>query len=171
MNMKILAFVTPPSIYHGCSTCRMFWEEKFTSSTMKVFANFTVRKHREINDGDKYITIYISLNFGSLDNIKIKSSEPKDYLERSGKGFITSLGLNKIRRSKKIKKERFAITNVSIKEIYNIIKEFEDLPYEGYVRKRSKQMPTDSYFYPVRQLCKVYDGIQYVRWPCKNANE
>ena len=30
MNMNILAVVTPPSIYHGCSTRKTFWEEKFT---------------------------------------------------------------------------------------------------------------------------------------------
>ena len=30
MNMKLLSVVTPPSIYHGCSTWKMFWEEKFT---------------------------------------------------------------------------------------------------------------------------------------------
>ena len=30
MNMKILAVVTPPSIYHGCSTRKTSLEEKFT---------------------------------------------------------------------------------------------------------------------------------------------
>ena len=30
MNMKLLEVVTPPSIYHGCSTRKAFWEEKFT---------------------------------------------------------------------------------------------------------------------------------------------
>ena len=29
-NMKLLAVVTPPSIYHGCSTRKTFREEKFT---------------------------------------------------------------------------------------------------------------------------------------------
>ena len=28
--MKFLVVVTPPSIYHGCSTRKTFWEEKFT---------------------------------------------------------------------------------------------------------------------------------------------
>ena len=28
--MKILVVVTPPSIYHGCSTQKTLWEEKFT---------------------------------------------------------------------------------------------------------------------------------------------
>ena len=30
MNMKLLAVVTPLSIYHGCSTRTTFWEGKFT---------------------------------------------------------------------------------------------------------------------------------------------
>ena len=38
--------------------------------------------------------------------------------------------------------------------ISKIIKEFEKLPYEGYVWKRSTNKPTDSYFYPQRQLAK-----------------
>ena len=29
MNMKILAVLTPPYIYHGCSTWKTFWEGKF----------------------------------------------------------------------------------------------------------------------------------------------
>ena len=30
INMKFLVVVTPLSIYHGCSTRKTFWEEKFT---------------------------------------------------------------------------------------------------------------------------------------------
>ena len=30
INMKLLVFVTPLSIYCGCSTPKTFWEEKFT---------------------------------------------------------------------------------------------------------------------------------------------
>ena len=79
--------------------------------------------------------------------MKITSSEPKDYLGRLGKGLITSLVIKTIRKSNKIKKARFAIDNVILKDLYNITKEFEYLSYEGYVRKRSKRMPTDSYFF------------------------
>ena len=60
--------------------------------------------------------------------------------------MITSLGLKTIRRSNKNKKTRHAITNVSLKDIYNIIKDCENLPYEGYVRKIFKHEPTYSYF-------------------------
>ena len=70
--------------------------------------------------------------------MKIKSSEPKYYLVRSGKVLINSLGIKTIVRSKKKKKARYDITNVILKEISKSIKEFEKLPYEGYVRKRTK---------------------------------
>ena len=55
--------------------------------------------------------------------MKITSLEPKDCIGRSVNGFITSMGLNTIIRSKKKKKGRYAITNVSLKDIYKIVKE------------------------------------------------
>ena len=36
MNMKLLSVITTPSIYHGCSTRKTFWEEKFTSVKIKI---------------------------------------------------------------------------------------------------------------------------------------
>ena len=84
MNMKLLAVVTPQYIYHGCSTQKMFWDENFTPANMKNCGCCNVRKYREIKDGDKYITLEISLDFVSLDKIKITYSEPKYYLGRSG---------------------------------------------------------------------------------------
>ena len=98
--------------------------------------------------------MYIPLKFGSLDNTDIISSEPKDYLGSSGKRLITSLSLKTIRRSKKHKKARYAITNVGLKDISNIINEFEKLPYDGYLQKRSKHELTDGYSYMARYLAK-----------------
>ena len=55
INMKFLVVATPPSIYHGCSTLKMFWEEKFTgkkdlfqSVNMKNCGRRKVRKRKEI---------------------------------------------------------------------------------------------------------------------------
>ena len=82
MNINHLAVVTPPSIYHGCSTWKKFWEEKFTGEeklfsavNMKIFGHRNVRKHKEIEGSDKYVTLDISLKFDNLDKIKITSSE------------------------------------------------------------------------------------------------
>ena len=99
MNMKILSVLTPPSIYHGYSTRKTFWEEKFTGEeklfsavNMKICGRHNVRKQREVRGSDKYVTLDISLKFDSLDKMKIKSPQSKEKLERSGKGLITSMG-------------------------------------------------------------------------------
>ena len=105
----------------------MLWQENFTLVNMKNCGRRNVRKHREIKNGERYIILDISLRFCSLDKMKITSSDPKYYLVIPGKGLITSLGLNTIGKLKR-KKARYAITNVSLKEISNIIKEFEKLP-------------------------------------------
>ena len=133
MNMKLLSVVTLPYVYHGCSTRKKFWEEKFTyeekftlgefsSVNMKNCGCRNVRKHRELNGSDKYITLDVSLKFGSLENMKITSSDPKDKLGRSGKRLITSLGLKVKARPKKYKKSRYAIENFSMKYLSNIIR-------------------------------------------------
>ena len=70
MNMKILAGVTPPSNYHGCSIRKTLWEEKFTgeenfklgefsAENMKNCGRQNVRKHREIKGSEKYVTLDI----------------------------------------------------------------------------------------------------------------
>ena len=80
INMKLLRVLTQPSIYHGCSTRKTFWEEKFTLGefidvNMKNCGRSNVRKHRDIKSSDKYATLDIYLKFDSLDNMKITSSE------------------------------------------------------------------------------------------------
>ena len=82
--MKFLAVLTPPSIYHGCSTRKTFWEETFTgkedlvpSVNMKNCGFRKVRKHKEIKGSDKSVTLNISSNFDSLNKMKTISSESK----------------------------------------------------------------------------------------------
>ena len=84
------------------------------------------------------------MKFGSPEKMRITSSEPKGYLGISGKGLITPLGINTNVRSKRYKMASCVINNVSIKDLSKIIKEFEKLPYKGYVRKRPKHETTDS---------------------------
>ena len=124
MNMKLLAVVTPPSIYHGCSTQKTFWEENYTGEeklfsavNMKNCVRSNDRKHRYIKGSDKYVTLDISLKFDSLEKMKITSSESKDNFGRSGKGLITSLGLKAKVGSHKYKKARYAIGNVSKEDL------------------------------------------------------
>ena len=71
-------------------------------------------------------------------------------MERSGNGLITSLYFKIKARSQKYKKERYAIGNVSEKDISKIIKEFEKIEKLTYEKKRPKHESTDSYFYLAR---------------------
>ena len=158
MNMKLLEFVAPLFIYHGCYTRKTFWKGKitpggFTPVNMKNCGHRNVKKHRDINNGENYITLDILLKFGSLDKMKITSSEQGYYLGISGKGLITSLGLKTIGISKR-KKARYAITNVSMEDLSKLIKVFENFLLKSFVRKRPKHEPTDSYFYIARQISK-----------------
>ena len=58
----------------------MFWEENFTgnkylflSVNMKNCGRRKVRKHKEIKDSDKIVTLDISAKFDSLNNMESKS--------------------------------------------------------------------------------------------------
>ena len=58
INVKLVADVTPSSIYHGSSTWKAFWEEiftlgEFTAVKMKICGRRNVMKHIEIKGRDK----------------------------------------------------------------------------------------------------------------------
>ena len=63
-TMKSLAVVTPPSIYHGCSTRKIFWKEKFTPVHMRSCGHCNMRKHKEIKNDEQYISLDIHLELG-----------------------------------------------------------------------------------------------------------
>ena len=109
--MNFLVVLTPTSIYHGCSTRKTFWEEKFTgkkvlfqSVNMKICGRRKVRKHKEIKGSDKIVTLNISSKFDSLNKMKTTSSESKGKLGRSGKGLVTALDFKTKVRFAKIQK-------------------------------------------------------------------
>ena len=137
MNMKLLEVVTPPYIYHDCSTRTLFWEEEFTGEEEFTLGELTavnmkncgcknVRKLRDINGSDNYVTLYTLLKFDSLDKMIITSLESKFKLGRSGNGLITSLILKAKTRPNNYKKARYAIGNVIKKDLSKIIREFEN---------------------------------------------
>ena len=171
MNMKLLAVVTAPSIYHGCSTRKTFWEEKFTGEaklfsavTMKNCGRHNIRKHKDIKGSEKYVTLDILLKFGNMDKMKTTSSESKGKLERPGKELITSLGFKAKIRHQKYKKARCAIGNVSMKDLSNIIREFEKFEKLPYEKKRPKHEPTGSYCYLALQLAKCMMRADTLNW-------
>ena len=119
--MKLLV-VTPPSIYHGCSTRKTFWEEKFTGKKQDVFEPVNMRNcgkrnfrnHIEIKDSDERVTLKayenmyeilkFSEKFDNLDKMETTSLESKVKMEGSGKWLITALALKTKARSTKYKK-------------------------------------------------------------------
>ena len=111
---------------------------------MKNVSRRKVSKHKEIKGSDKIVTLNISSKFDSLNKIKFKSSESKGKLGISGKGLVTTLALNTKARSTEYKKTRYAIVNVSMKDLSNIIKEFEKIVRVPYVKRIPKHEPTSS---------------------------
>ena len=63
------------------------------NKNLREYLARNVMKQRDTKDSDNYITLDISLKFGSMEKMRITSLEPKYYLGRSGKGLLTSLGL------------------------------------------------------------------------------
>ena len=84
-----------------------------------------------------YEILNISENFDNLNKMETTSSESKVELEISRKGLVTALALKTKARSKKYKKARYAIGNVSMKDLSNKIKEFENC--QGTLFKKDPQ--------------------------------
>ena len=85
-------------------------------------------------------------------------------MERSGKGLINSLGLNAKARLQKHKKARYAIGNVSKKDLSRIIREFEKIKKLPYEKKRPKHEPTDRYFHLARHLANFMMRADTLNW-------
>ena len=78
--------------------------------------------------------------------------------------MIISLGFKAKVSPHKYKKARYAIRNVSKKDLSKLIKDFEKLPFESYEKKSPKHEPTDSYFYLARQLAKCMMRADALNW-------
>ena len=78
--------------------------------------------------------------------------------------MITSLGLKTKARSKKYKKARYSIRNVSEKDLSSIIMSFEKIEKLHYEKKRLKHEPTDSYFHLARQLSTCMMRSDNLNW-------
>ena len=78
--------------------------------------------------------------------------------------MVTDLLFKTKVRSPKHKKVRYAIGNVSEKELLKIIKEFEKIRKLAYEKKMPKHEPTHSYFHIVRQLAKCMMRSDQINW-------
>ena len=90
---------------------------------MKNCGQRNVRKHKEIKDSVECVTLNmyeimkISEKFDDLDKMETTSSESKVKMEGSGKWLVTALAIKTKARPTKYKKARYAIGNVSMKEL------------------------------------------------------
>ena len=137
---------------------------------MKKFGQRNVRKHKEIKGSDRCVTLNmyeilnISEKFDDPDKMKTTSSESKGNLGRSGKGLLTALVLKTNARSEKYKKARYAIVNVSKKDLFKIIKEFEIFDKLPYEKKRPNNEPTHIYFHLARHITKCMMRSNNLNW-------
>ena len=94
INMKFLVVVTPPSIYHGCSTRKTFWEENFSgkkdlfqSVNMKNCGCRKINKYKDIKGSDKIVTLNISAKFDSLNKMEPHIQIQKENWEDQERGW------------------------------------------------------------------------------------
>ena len=73
---------------------------------MKDYDCRNVRKQKEIKGSDKYVTLYISSNFDSLENMKITSSESKEKIGKIRKGVGCLFGFQGQSKAAKIQKSQ-----------------------------------------------------------------
>ena len=78
--------------------------------------------------------------------------------------MIISLGFKTKVWSQKYKKSRYAIGNVSEKDISKISKDFEKIEKLPYEKKRPKHEPTNSYFHLVREIAKCMMISDNLNW-------
>ena len=71
---------------------------------------------------------------------------------RKGVGYLS--GFQGQCKATKTKKARYAIGNVSEKDLSKIIREFDKFDQLPYEKKSTKHEPTDSYVYLARQLAE-----------------
>ena len=78
--------------------------------------------------------------------------------------MIISLGFKTKVRPQKCKNAKYAIVNVSKKDLSKIIREFEKFDKLPYETKRPKHGPTDRYFYLTRQIIKCMMRDDALNW-------
>ena len=143
-----------------------------------------VRKHKEITGSDKCVTLNISNNFDSLNNMETTSSESKGKLGISVKGLVTAPALKTKARSKiqKVKVCHWKCQHEGpfqhYQRVWNIFKVL-------YVKRIPKHKPTSSYYHLVgcikecmlrcgednHHVHDVHDGYAEDTAPSSNVND
>ena len=88
----------------------------------------------------------------------------KRKIGKIGKGVGNCSGFQDQSKVAKIKKARYAIRNVSEKELSNTIKKFEKIEKLPYEKKRPKHEPIDSYSHLAREIVKCMMRSYKLNW-------
>ena len=79
--MKFLAVLTSPKdIFHGWSTWKTLWEEKFITVNMTSRERRNIKKNSDIKNVEQCIILYNSSKIGCLYKREVASSESKHYM-------------------------------------------------------------------------------------------
>ena len=147
--MKLLAVVTPPpDIYHGCSTRKTLLEEKFIPLKMISCVRRNVRKHREINNGEQYISLGISYKLECLNKREFTSPQSRYYMVRPCKGMTASLSFS----TKSQKNSKFVIADITNQYLMYFQKKFKNSSYLCYKQKQVDIEPTEAYSFLIKQI-------------------
>ena len=152
--MKFPEVLTPPPvIYHGFSTQKNFWEDNSTPMNMTSCGRRNVMKHREINNGEKYIILDISYKIYCLNKREVNYSESKDYTETPCKELTTSLALINRNLNNK-QRSRFAISEITNQDFRKLLRKFNNSPYLCCKIKQFYNETTEAYFFLIKNITK-----------------
>ena len=131
---------------------------------MKNCGGRKVRKHKEIKvvTSTSPWTSHQSRQSGQDEN-HIFMVKRKIGKIRKGVGYLSGFQ-DQSKVLQKCKKARYAIGNVSKKDLSKIIKEFEKIEKIPYEKKRPQHEPTDRYFHLARQLAKCMMRSDNLNW-------
>ena len=88
----------------------------------------------------------------------------KRKIGKIGKGVGNCSGFQDQSKVEKIKKAKYAIGNVSERDISKIIRDFEKFEKLPYEKERPKHEPTESYFHLARKIAKSMMRSDKLNW-------
>ena len=127
--MKFLVLVIPLSSYNCWSTRKTFWDANVTPVNMRSCGHCSVRKNKEIKNGENYIDLGIYLQIECVGKREVTSSGSRYYVLISVKGKTNSLTLRTRRSSNKKHKASTSNTDVVSQYFIKLFEEFNDFPY------------------------------------------
>ena len=129
---------------------------------MRICGNCNVRKEKEINNGEQYITLDIYLQLDCLENLEVTSSISSYYVGKSGKGLTTYLTLTTIMSSNKKQEARTDNTDVVNQYLIKLLEDFKYSPYTRYRKRKVKNEPTGADLFLGKQISQLLKKKKHI---------